>query len=180
MPDATPSWRQRAQAAYDETQAEIPADWRIDERLVAPAWVDVAAQDPDEVEQRVDGVLASSGILSEDELRIVHSDATAIVDKLQRGEWSAVAVVTGVSLANPLSRSFTTLTLARSRSHEAFCKSAAVAQQLYRCCTELFFDRALERARELDDHFSKTGKPVGPLHGLPISLKGAWTLRLKL
>ncbi|PRQ70136.1 general amidase GmdB [Rhodotorula toruloides] len=177
MPDATPSWRQRAQAAYDETQAEIPADWRLDERLVAPAWVDVAAQDPDEVEQRVDGVLASSGILSEDELRIVHSDATAIVDKLQRGEWSAVAVVTGVSLANPLSRSFTTLTLARSRSHEAFCKSAAVAQQLYRCCTELFFDRALARARELDDHFSRTGKPVGPLHGLPISLKDQYELK---
>ncbi|BGP34337.1 hypothetical protein JCM10296v2_006152 [Rhodotorula toruloides] len=119
------SWQQRAQAAYDETQARIPADWHIDERLLAPAWVDVAAQDPDEVEQRVDGVLASSGILSEDELRIVHSDATAIVDKLQRGEWSAVAVVT------------------------AFCKSAAI----------------------LNDYFSRTGKPVGPLHGLPVSLK---------
>ncbi|BGP10356.1 Acetamidase [Rhodotorula toruloides] len=147
------SWQHRAQAAYDETQAKIPADWRIDERLLAPAWVDVAAQDPDEVEQRVDGVLASSGILSEDELRIVHSDATAIVDKLQRGEWSAVAVVT------------------------AFCKSAAIAQQLYRCCTELFFDRALARAHELDDHFSKTGKPVGPLHGLPISLKDQHELK---
>ncbi|KAL7336320.1 general amidase GmdB, partial [Rhodotorula toruloides] len=159
------------------TQAKIPADWRIDERLLAPAWVDVAAQDPDEVEQRVDGVLASSGILSEDELRIVHSDATATVNKLQRGEWSAVAVVTGVSLANPLSRSFTTLTVARSRSDEAFCKSAAIAQQLYRCCTELFFDRALKRAHELDDHFSKTGKPVGPLHGLPISLKDQHELK---
>ncbi|GEM12727.1 fatty-acid amide hydrolase [Rhodotorula toruloides] len=147
------SWQQRARAAYDETQAKIPAEWRIDQRLVAPAWVDVAEQDPDEVDKRVDGVLASSGVLSEDELRIVHSDATAIVDKLQRGEWSAVAVVT------------------------AFCKSAAIAQQLYRCCTELFFDRALERARELDDHFSKTGEPVGPLHGLPISLKDQHELK---
>ncbi|BGP26690.1 fatty-acid amide hydrolase [Rhodotorula toruloides] len=147
------SWQQRARAAYDETQAKIPAEWRIDQRLVAPAWVDVAEQDPDEVDKRVDGVLASSGVLSEDELRIVHSNATAIVDKLQRGEWSAVAVVT------------------------AFCKSAAIAQQLYRCCTELFFDRALERARELDDHFSKTGKPVGPLHGLPISLKDQHELK---
>lgn len=110
---ATPSWQQRAQAAYDETQAKIPADWRIDERLLAPAWVDVAAQDPSEVEKRVDGVLAASGILSEGELGIVHSDATAIVDKLQRGEWSAVAVVTGASLANRLSRSFASLTFAR-------------------------------------------------------------------
>jgi len=33
------------------------------------------------------------------------------------------------------------------------------------------FDFALSRAKELDAHFSKTGKTVGPLHGLPISLK---------
>jgi amidase len=33
------------------------------------------------------------------------------------------------------------------------------------------FEPALERAEELDKHFSKTRKPIGPLHGLPISLK---------
>ncbi len=33
------------------------------------------------------------------------------------------------------------------------------------------FDAALARARKLDEHFSKTGKTVGPLHGLPVSLK---------
>lgn len=27
------------------------------------------------------------------------------------------------------------------------------------------------RAAELDDYYAKTGKTVGPLHGLPISLK---------
>jgi amidase len=37
--------------------------------------------------------------------------------------------------------------------------------------TEIFFDQAFERAKELDEHLKKTGKPVGPLHGLPISLK---------
>ncbi|KAJ7644233.1 general amidase [Roridomyces roridus] len=40
------------------------------------------------------------------------------------------------------------------------------------CLTEIFVDRALERARFLDDHLARTGKVVGPLHGLPISLKG--------
>ncbi|CAE6455067.1 unnamed protein product [Rhizoctonia solani] len=33
------------------------------------------------------------------------------------------------------------------------------------------FDQALARARELDDHIAKTGKAVGPLHGVPVSIK---------
>ena len=36
---------------------------------------------------------------------------------------------------------------------------------------EYFCEQALQRASKLDEHFNKTGKPVGPLHGLPISLK---------
>ena len=53
----------------------------------------------------------------------------------------------------------------------AFCKRAAVAQQLTGCCTEMFFDEAIARAQELDEYMDRTGKPLGPLHGLPISLK---------
>jgi len=36
---------------------------------------------------------------------------------------------------------------------------------------EIFFDQALETAKGLDDYLSKHGKPKGPLHGLPVSLK---------
>ena len=36
---------------------------------------------------------------------------------------------------------------------------------------EIFFDAALERAQNLDDYYAKHQKPVGPLHGVPISLK---------
>lgn len=39
------------------------------------------------------------------------------------------------------------------------------------CLTEIFIDKALERAALLDEQLKKTGKPVGPLHGLPVSLK---------
>ena len=53
----------------------------------------------------------------------------------------------------------------------AFCKRAAIAQQLTNCLTEIFFDRALASARRLDDYLEKHGKTIGPLHGLPISLK---------
>ena len=39
------------------------------------------------------------------------------------------------------------------------------------CLTEIFVERALARAKELDEYLKTTGKVVGPLHGLPISLK---------
>lgn len=40
--------------------------------------------------------------------------------------------------------------------------------------TELLPSRALERAQALDKHLSlNPGKPIGPLHGLPISVKGS-------
>lgn len=39
------------------------------------------------------------------------------------------------------------------------------------CLTEIFVEHALQRASGLDEHLSKTGKVVGPLHGLPVSLK---------
>ena len=37
--------------------------------------------------------------------------------------------------------------------------------------TELLPERALTRANFLDDYFTKHKKPIGPLHGLPISVK---------
>lgn len=37
--------------------------------------------------------------------------------------------------------------------------------------TEVLFKEGLERAKALDDHLEKTGTIVGPLHGLPFSLK---------
>jgi amidase len=39
------------------------------------------------------------------------------------------------------------------------------------CLTEICFDEALSLARDLDIKLASTGKTVGPLHGLPISIK---------
>jgi amidase len=53
----------------------------------------------------------------------------------------------------------------------ALCKRAAIAQQCVNCLTEIFFEEAMARAKECDEYLKKNGRPMGPLHGLPISLK---------
>ncbi|KAI9662649.1 MAG: hypothetical protein M1831_002692 [Alyxoria varia] len=61
--------------------------------------------------------------------------------------------------------------LTSSEVTEAFLHSAAIAQVTVNCITELLPERARQRARELDEYFEQHGKPFGPLHGLPISVK---------
>ncbi|KAK5107528.1 hypothetical protein LTR62_001058 [Meristemomyces frigidus] len=95
-----------------------------------------------------------SGLLSNDELCITEDyDATALVAELGSGRLSSVDVI------------------------NAFSKRAAIAQQLVNCLTETFFNDALARAQFLDDHLKRTGKPIGPLHGLPISLKDTFKVK---
>ncbi|KAF9528397.1 general amidase [Crepidotus variabilis] len=99
-------------------------------------------------------VPASSGILSQKQLDITEeSDVDVILEKLRTAEWTSVEVTT------------------------AFYKRAVVAHQTVNCLTEIFVDKALKRAKELDDMLSRTGKVVGPLHGLPISLKDQFTMK---
>lgn len=63
---------------------------------------------------------------------------------------------------------------------EAFCQRAAVAQQLTNCLTEIFFAEAIDQARQLDHVLEATGKPVGPLHGVPVSVKDHYNVKGQL
>ena len=58
----------------------------------------------------------------------------------------------------------------------AFAHRAALAHQLTNCLTEFELEAALKRADQLDAHLKETGRPVGPLHGMPISLKDTYYL----
>ncbi|KAM3555965.1 hypothetical protein MY1884_005319 [Beauveria asiatica] len=53
----------------------------------------------------------------------------------------------------------------------AFCKRASYIHQIIPAFLEIEFDLALSRAKELDEYFITHGQTVGPLHGLPITLK---------
>lgn len=54
---------------------------------------------------------------------------------------------------------------------KAFIKASVVAQDATNCLTEICFDEALRRAEYLDQEIKRTGKPIGCLHGLPVSIK---------
>lgn len=45
------------------------------------------------------------------------------------------------------------------------------------CVTELLREQALRRAEELDQHLAQHGRPTGPLHGLPISVKEHFAMK---
>ncbi|KUJ08532.1 amidase [Mollisia scopiformis] len=104
--------------------------------------------------QNVLSIPRTCGILSEQEIEITEKyDAVTLAEMLKEGKVKSVDVT------------------------RAFCKRAAVAQQLTYCLTETMFDEALERAKYCDDYLAKEGKPLGPLHGLPISLKDSFNVK---
>ncbi|OAK97538.1 amidase [Phaeosphaeriaceae sp. SRC1lsM3a] len=97
----------------------------------------------------------SSGWFSQEELEITDSTASELLEKLASKTWSSEQVT------------------------RAFCKRAAAAQQLTNCLSDTFFDEAIQSAKALDDHLNRTGQVVGPLHGLPISLKDNFNIKGK-
>ncbi|CAG8918953.1 unnamed protein product [Penicillium salamii] len=59
----------------------------------------------------------------------------------------------------------------------AFSKRAAYAHQLGNFLLEIGFEQAIERARQLDIHFKEHGELVGPLHGVPVTLKDQFHIK---
>ena len=93
----------------------------------------------------------ASGILSSQELAWTDParDAIEALTAVAAGQITAVALLT------------------------AYAKRAAIAHQAVCCLTAFFYEIALERAKQLDRHLAQTGKTIGPLHGLPISVKSS-------
>ncbi|KAK5702415.1 hypothetical protein LTR17_022342 [Elasticomyces elasticus] len=92
-------------------------------------------------------------LLDDETLRITRLDPLELTESTSNGSLSAYSVV------------------------QAFCKRAAYGHQLNHNLLEVGFEVALDRARELDDYYSEHGKPVGPLQGLPITLKDHWHVK---
>lgn len=151
-------WKEIVAKKHAEAKP-IPNEWRVPAHLL----------ENKSAESRISALdlPRQSGLLTPRELEITEDyDAVALLQKLATKVFSAHEVAL------------------------AFCKRAAIAHQAVsspalsfapdthvltetkvNCLTETMFDEALQRAAYLDERLAKDGKPVGPLHGLPISLK---------
>jgi amidase len=120
---------------------------------IPPAWrlknIPSTLEVPNAVEY-----IRQSGLLTPEELKITETtDASVLLQQLATKQLTAAEVVT------------------------AFSKRAALAHQLTVCCTEMPFEESIATAKALDEHLEKTGQTVGPLHGLPISIKDQFDIK---
>ena len=89
--------------------------------------------------------------LDDSELAITHAEPSVLLSDVANGRLTALEVTA------------------------AFCRAAALAQVRSNCLPEICFDEANRRARWLDEQLRLTDKPIGSLHGLPISIKASRT-----
>jgi amidase len=118
--------------------------------LFPKEWLVPKAQLPDSSIKNILPIIPK--FLSTEENTITTTLGHQIVQKVVSKEWSAEAVA------------------------KAFCHRATITHQLTNCLTEVFFDAAIARAKQLDEHLERTGRPIGVLHGLPISLKDQFNI----
>ena len=90
--------------------------------------------------------LSKVGLNAQQQAIVDIDDVSELLAAVKSGQYTAVQVV------------------------EAYCLAATLAQGSTNCLTEVLFDRALRRARELDER-KRNGLSLGPLHGLPVSVK---------
>ncbi|KAH9849789.1 general amidase [Lenzites betulinus] len=138
-------------AAVAHWQEQVADKRKRLQALIPAEWI-IAPVSKDQA--NVLDVPKTCGLLTDRELEITNTtDVSLLLQKLASAEWSAVEVTT------------------------AFSKRAIVAYQLVNCLTEIFIDQALKRAAELDAYLKEHGTVMGPLHGLPISLKDQFQIK---
>ncbi|KAJ0329695.1 hypothetical protein COL922a_012791 [Colletotrichum nupharicola] len=144
-------WEVIASRHREKQQASIPQEWVLSDQKLQELR---GAGTPKEGQLNALDVARKSGLFTNSELEITESySAKELLGKIHAGKLTSEEVTV------------------------AFCKRAALAQQLINCLTEIFFAEGIARAKELDKRFKETGKPAGPLHGLPISMKDSFKVK---
>ncbi|KAF4554603.1 Acetamidase-like protein 1 [Elsinoe fawcettii] len=118
---------------------------------IPPEWRIPSEKLPPDSQLDVSSWPDTSGFFTPEELEITDLTASELLPKLASGHYTSEQVTL------------------------AFCKRASVAQQLTNCLSETLFPLASKTAKERDA-LRQSGAPLGPLHGLPISLKDNFQL----
>ncbi|KAI9668914.1 MAG: hypothetical protein M1829_005226 [Trizodia sp. TS-e1964] len=141
------SWQDKAAAKVAQTKSKICPEWTLTESDLEDA----------KNQRELSGPFIEK-FLESKEQEIIHIDSVSLVAKIKAGQHTALEVAL------------------------AYCKTAAIAHQIVSpdpqrkmlrlIGTHNYFGFIpIERAKELDDYFTKYATTRGPLHGLPISLK---------
>ncbi|KXJ92494.1 amidase signature domain-containing protein [Microdochium bolleyi] len=145
-------WRELVANHQKLQRSRIPQEWHLSKSQIAEL-TQASSTKSGGVDLITTKAAQRANLLSAKEIEITESyTATELLSQLADGRLNSVDVTT------------------------AFCKRAAIAQQLTSCLTEVFFTEAIQTARELDELFESEGKVKGPLHGLPISLKDSFVV----
>ncbi|CAD6585111.1 MAG: hypothetical protein TREMPRED_004052 [Tremellales sp. Tagirdzhanova-0007] len=124
--------------------------------MAASIKADLASKFPDEwklppasfpLPLDVSHLVEKSELLNAAELKIISLDATGLGEAIASRKWTSVQVTM------------------------AYAKAATIVHQATNCLMDFFPDEAIERARWLDGELERTGRPVGVLHGVPVSIK---------
>ncbi|KAG9314078.1 amidase signature domain-containing protein [Chiua virens] len=110
-------------------------------------FVAAAEHDPNPLVDGVNVQTYPQATLTNRQRAIVNCDATALLEFIRKGVYTSSEVLTAVVIV------------------------AVRANDATNCLTESCLEDAFKRAEELDRHFKETGQVVGPLHGLPVSIK---------
>ncbi|OAX80492.1 hypothetical protein ACJ72_05170 [Emergomyces africanus] len=154
---AEPAYKAIARKKLEQLESRIPKEWRLSDQWIPAGMLSV--EESVMVTNKYDTVNVMDvprkcGLLNAKELEITEKwDVKGLLQQIATGTLSAREV------------------------SEAFCKRAAISHQLTRCITEPLFDQAVARASQLDAYFKRTGKTMGPLHGLPISVKDTYDIK---
>lgn len=137
-------WQDRVASKREACAKRIPQAWKVPTDFLSNLKTPLSDNKTNLIQEQA---VRKSGILTDRELEITeHYDVAGLLSALASGELTSAEVTL------------------------AYCKRAAVAQQLVNCLTETMFEEAQARAEYLDN-LRAQGNLAGPLHGLPISIK---------
>lgn len=146
-------WHSIPEKAQSRALDAIPQPWRLPAEAL-----------PTSLKACVIDVPRTCGLLSARQLEITELTATELLSRIAKGQVTSVEATEAFCIRSAIAHQV----VSKSRTYNMISLLSITQTN---CLTSFFPATALEVAKDLDAHFSRTGKTIGPLHGLPIAIK---------